>query len=628
MPSEREISIIIRAKNLSVRTLRAVSRGLVRMGRGGRRVARVMSRAFKSLGRIIKGIGGLAVKAAKLMLIPIAGLTVGFTLAVREAGKFQQGMANVASVLGATAEEMIAVENAALEMGRTSVFTAREATGALYDLASAGLSANQSVAALKGTMLLSAATASDLTFTTETVTATLKQFGLAAKGADRISNVFAAAISFSKLNMDRLATSISFAGPVAAGFGHKLEATVAVLAQFANLGLRASMIGTTFRQGLLKLTQPGKRATAVLARMGLTLKALDPQTNSVADIIEKLHGKVKTMSDAVALFGVRAGGPFLKLIQAGVQPLRAFEKRITGTTKAIEMAKIQTNTFFGALKFLKSAIQGVAINLGKAFLPALTKMVKQFTVWINKIGEINWVEWWAGFTSSAENATSRFNQILDLFRSGGAFRTAILEWGKFFLEKVSAFAKIIWLPLLAELKIVLLKIVPIVQKSLGNLFEKIGFGAQIGGIPLPGAPQIQRFGVGLQQRALRAQTRAPEEALRIRAETQRNLTKQFGRLLTGGPERAVKSTTELINQVVSIAKGAEGLSSTAQKEREAQQTFYAQVINSFGKLQDIYGTSIEQLRNESRRLNAKIVAIENLTRKSVTVGDPLVGAIP
>ena len=172
MLSEREVALVIRAKNMTARAFKAVTTSMTRTAKVGKKAARILTAGFKAVRKAIRAVAGAFKAALKAMIIPLAVLGLGFIAAVRQAGSFQQSMANVASVLGSSEKEMRRLSDAAREMGKTSVFNAQEAASAMYDLASAGFSADQVIDALKGTMMLAAATASDLTFTTEAVTAT------------------------------------------------------------------------------------------------------------------------------------------------------------------------------------------------------------------------------------------------------------------------------------------------------------------------------------------------------------------------------------------------------------------------------------------------------------------------
>lgn len=179
------------------------------------------------------------------MVTAVAGgvITAAFALAVRTSGQFEQSMANVAAVAGATGEQLKGLSNFAREMGATTVFTASQAADAMYYLASAGYGVEKMMKALPGVLNLAAATGGELAEVTNSVVATLNQFELGARDAARVSNVFAAAIGKSQATMGKLAVSMSYAGAGANALGLSLEQTTALLSKIYDIGIDASMAG-------------------------------------------------------------------------------------------------------------------------------------------------------------------------------------------------------------------------------------------------------------------------------------------------------------------------------------------------------------------------------------------------
>jgi len=313
------------------------------------------------------GMGGLA-------LSPMA--LIGN--AIKTASEFEQAMANVQSVTGATREEMDRLREAAAKAGRETVFKASEAADALYYLALAGFTVDQQIGALSGTLALAAATQSDLAFTSETIASTISAFGLEAEEADRVANVFAATIGSSQASMDKLATSMRYAGPAAAGFGRSLEETAATLALFYNMGLTGEMAGTRFRTALSALAHPTGDTKKALAELGIEASQVNPAMHSLADIIDLLKDKGVDTAMAMRIFGQETGPAMASLIALGGNALRDMERQITGTNKALEMQEIQLDTLVGAQKELESVWEAVNITLGTQSIPGLRRLVEWF----------------------------------------------------------------------------------------------------------------------------------------------------------------------------------------------------------------------------------------------------------
>jgi len=338
---------------------------------------------FGRIGRMLK---------TPLGMIGMGGLTLGpmalISSAIKIAGEFEQAMANVQSVAGASQEEMDRLREAAAKAGRETVFKASEAADALYYLALAGFNVDQQIGALSGTLALAAATQSDLAFTSETVASTISAFGLEAEEADRVANVFAATISSSQASMEKLAQSMRYAGPAAAGFGRSLEETAATLALFYNMGLTGEMAGTRFRTALSALAHPTGDTKKALAELGIKASQVNPAMHSLADIIDLLKAKGVDTAMAMRIFGQETGPAMASLIALGGKALRDMERQITGTNKALEMQEIQLDTLMGAQKELQSVWEAVNITLGTQSIPGLRRLVEWFKQAIGNAEEL------------------------------------------------------------------------------------------------------------------------------------------------------------------------------------------------------------------------------------------------
>ena len=209
--------------------------------------------AQKSIQKVSAGFTKAGTKLTASITAPLVALG---TAAVNVSQKFEQSMANAASVAGATGEELARMTALAREMGSKTVFSASDAADALYYMASAGYKVDQMADSIQATLNLASATQSDLAFTTDTVIATLNQFGLEANQAERVTNVFASAIGNSMANMEKLSNSMGYVGPVANSLGYSIEETTGALSVLYNAGYDGSTAGTALRQSLVSLMNP------------------------------------------------------------------------------------------------------------------------------------------------------------------------------------------------------------------------------------------------------------------------------------------------------------------------------------------------------------------------------------
>ncbi|MCM1296234.1 MAG: phage tail tape measure protein [Muribaculaceae bacterium] len=298
--------------------------------------------------------------------------------AVNVSQGFEQSMANAASVAGATGDELARMTALAREMGSKTVFSASDAADALYYMASAGYKVDQMADSIEATLNLASATQSDLAFTTDTVISTLNQFGLEANQAERVTNVFAAAIGNSMANMDKLSNSMGYVGPVANSLGYEIEEVTGALAVLYNAGYDGSTAGTSLRQSLVSLMNPTSSALAAFEELGLSFEDVNPATNDLATIIDRLGDAGMDTSQAMKVFGARAGPGMLALMSEGGDAVRDMTASITGTSKASEMAEVQLDTLQGQVKILKSEIEEIAISFGDVLIPIIRQFIQKY----------------------------------------------------------------------------------------------------------------------------------------------------------------------------------------------------------------------------------------------------------
>lgn len=329
---------------------------------------------------------GAAITALTAPILAIAALSV------RAFGQFEQSMARVGAVSMATEEELASLEAIAKEMGQTTVFSARQAAGALSFMALAGLEVEEQIGALPEVLQLAAAGQLDLANAANIVTNVMAGFGLEVSDLARANDVLVTGFTSANTDLTQLGQAFKFAGPVAKAAGLSFEETAAALAQMGNAGIQASLAGTSLRGAIVRLLSPSNEAAAVLQRLGIN--ALDSSGNlrPLTDIIGQLESSGISAADAMTVFGLRAGPAMLALVEQGSGSLRELVTAMEnsgGTAQAI--AERQLDTLQGSLTLLTSATEGLQISLGSALAPTIRSLatdiipvVVAITEWLGK----------------------------------------------------------------------------------------------------------------------------------------------------------------------------------------------------------------------------------------------------
>lgn len=317
-----------------------------------------------------------------------AAITVAMKQSIKVAGDYEQSIADVQSVVMGTDEVFQQLSEAAKEAGETTRFTASQAADAMYDLASGGMSAEESIASLNGILMLAGATQSSLSEAARITVATLNQYNLKAEEATRISNVFAASMANSMADMDKLTAGMRQVGPVASAMGLSLEETVGALSALYDAGFQGEQAGTALRAILASVASEADPTTKKLMEMGLTFDQINPAANSFADVIQNISDAGLTAGDVMNAFGTRAGAQMLALLNQGKKGLEEYERAVTGTSTASEMYAIQNDTLAGSLDRLKSAAESAQIEFVEEFTPVMRAFLGLLTDITIKVADL------------------------------------------------------------------------------------------------------------------------------------------------------------------------------------------------------------------------------------------------
>ena len=358
------------------------------------RNARTIDRASRRMQQSLAGVRMMAAQVAGTLATMVSDAQI-----VRTIANFEQSMARVQAVSGASAEEMEMLTRAAREMGATTMFSASEAAEGLGFLAMAGFSAQQAATALPATLDLAAAGALDLGQAADIASNVLSGFRLDAAEATRVVDVMAAGASSANTSVEQLGQALSFAAPVAAGYGIDLETATAAIGALSNAGIQATRAGTGLNRVLSELGSPSTNTIALMRELGVAIEEIDPTRNAFVDIIERLDeagaGAERFAGVLGDAFG-REAVPALQALLGQVDVIEELERAMREANgRAREMANIQANTLTGAARAFNSAIEEINLQLGDAGLLAIMRDVVFFSTDIVRV--------WAGMTDKLTN---------------------------------------------------------------------------------------------------------------------------------------------------------------------------------------------------------------------------------
>ena len=324
-----------------------------------------------------------------------AALAVGAFVSIRSAVnfgrdvintgmEFEQGMANVSAISGATGAELAALSEKAKQMGATTKFSAIEASEAMSYMAMAGWNSSQMIDGIGGIMNLAAASGEDLARVSDIVTDSLTAFGLKASDSSEFADILAVASSSANTNVSMLGESFKNVAPVAGAMGYSVRDTTVALSLMANAGIKGSDAGTSLRSVMTRLAKPTADVSKALTALNIEVTATDGSMKPLSQLIPELQTKFAGLTEsergqyATMIAGKNAMSGFLSIVNSSTEDFNSLTAAINDSDGAAQkMADTMNDTVQGKLTLLKSQFEGVKIAIFDALGSSQFKDVLQ-----------------------------------------------------------------------------------------------------------------------------------------------------------------------------------------------------------------------------------------------------------
>lgn len=398
-------------------------------------------------GKSMSAIGAGVTTALAVATTAAVGLGVGIGAAVSKAASMEQGIANIAAVMGLAKDETQPLKDLITDLGLDPKLkvTAVEAADAIEMLGKNGLTLDQIMSgAARSTVLLANSTGGTFAGSADIATDVMAQFNISASDMNRAVDQITGVTVASKFSIDDYGLAIAQAGGVASSVGVSFEdfnaAIVATSPSFAS----GSDAGTSFKTFLQRLVPQSNAAADAMRKLGLfsgltgsefdktqekiqkiqqKISDLDPTSKGYSKRLGELqreqaqlnselarggsaffdaNGNMKDMADiAAALQGAFADLSEADAIEAatsifGTDAMRtAFSlatggaaaineaKAAIGNTSAEESAATRMDTLAGAWEIFEGVIETVTLGIGDKFIP----IVREIVDWMTSLAE-------------------------------------------------------------------------------------------------------------------------------------------------------------------------------------------------------------------------------------------------
>lgn len=350
-----------------------------------------------TLGKVEAGLQGVNSLSNKIMAGMAAGVTAAAataTYAISNAvdtyTSFEQEMATVQSISGASATELLSMKEAALDAGASTVFTATEAASALEYMSLAGWDVNTSISGLTPILSLAAATGKELQTTSDLVTDSMSALGIEVGDLDMYLDKLVMTNNKANTTAEQLMEALVKTGGASRTLGADLDDTVTALGVLANNGLKGMEAGTALNAIFVRLAG-NTTALKELNKLGVDLwddkgkfvgfkEGLDQINAAMSDLTDEQ--RTRSLKNVAGTHYYSQMAYLLDSVgQTGDDSSAwdSLEGKIANSTGALEnMYDITTDTLENAQKRLESAKEDMQIRIVDVF----SDDAKDFVSWL------------------------------------------------------------------------------------------------------------------------------------------------------------------------------------------------------------------------------------------------------
>lgn len=338
---------------------------------------------MERVGQRVSAAGGQLTRSVSLPLAAIGGLSV------KAFADFDAAMNQSIAIMGDVSDSLKnEMASAARTMAKETVFSAKQAAESYFFLASAGLDAEASIAALPKVAKFAQAGMFDMALATDLLTDAQSALGLTIRddavanmeNMVRVSDVLVRANTLANATVEQFSTSLTReAGAALKSMNKDVEEGVALLAAFADQGVKGEVAGTGLSRIVRLMSKAALDNAEAYDRLNVSVFDAHGNMRNFADIIGDLENAFADLSPeqrAAELanlgFQARVQGVILPLIGTS-EAIRTYEEELrhaAGFTEQVAAKQLQS--FANRMRLVKDRIVDVFITLGGSLAPLLS----------------------------------------------------------------------------------------------------------------------------------------------------------------------------------------------------------------------------------------------------------------
>lgn len=337
------------------------------------------AKKIQAAGESIRNTG---LKMTAAITLPVAGMVKSFA-------SFDDKMTQSVAIMGDVSAEMRReMENTARTLSLSTKTSATDLAESYFFLASAGMNVVQSMAALPVVEKFATAGAFDMAKATDLLTDAQSALGLSSKDAEknmqgllRVSDILVRANTLANASVEQFSESLTNeAGAAIKQFNMDLEEGVAILATYADQGLKGNAAGSMLARMTRLLIKAVNDNKGAFERLNIPIEEFAKTGKNVTGVIEGITKATEGLGPAEKAATLEALG-FQARIQQAILPLLGATDKIKGYEKALkeaggttkDIADRQLKSFSSQIKIVWNNILDFANDIGRILAPYIKK---------------------------------------------------------------------------------------------------------------------------------------------------------------------------------------------------------------------------------------------------------------
>lgn len=346
-----------------------------------------MKNAERQMEESANKIVSLGKSITKALTLPFVAIGAYSTKAF---GDFDQAMTESLSILGDVSDEMrVRMEDTARTISMSTMTSADELARSYYYLASAGMSAEQSLASLDVVNNFAIAGTFSMTQATDLLSDALNALGMASQDAAkhkenliRLSDVLVKTNNVANGSVQDFSEALTnMAAAALRTLNKDVEEGAAALAVFADQGTKGLKAGQALAIVLRDVQGAFKRQKQNWLDMGISIYDAQGKMKPLADIIELLENKFQSLTDAQkpvtsAMLGLQSRSfGYIQTLMGNSQKMREYEAALRGASgETKQLTDRVLKSFNAQMLILGNSIKDVARRIGEFFAPMILKV--------------------------------------------------------------------------------------------------------------------------------------------------------------------------------------------------------------------------------------------------------------